>query len=83
VIAVLYSERETREVDGPFMTLLDAVESALWETVGVCLWVEVYEPGLGWVYENVKWCGDHWLVTSRGCMPIPPFRPHFIEQVCM
>lgn len=83
MIACLYSERDAREVDGPFSSLSQAVDSVLWEAAGVCLWLEEYVHGAGWVYENVRWCGDHWLVTSRGCMPIPPFRPQAIERVCM
>lgn len=83
MIVFLYSEFEGGDVEGPFSSLLQAVDSVLWEKVGVCLWIEHYEGGCGWVHENVKWCGDHWFVTSFGLTPIPPFRPHFIERACV
>ena len=76
--AFLYIERGEPAVAGPFTSLEQAFDSFLWEHAGVCLWVEFYEQGAGWFYENVKWCGDHWLVTSRGLRPVAPVRPEFI-----
>lgn len=35
---------------------------------------------MGWFYENVKWCGDHWLVTSRGVRPVEPVRPDYLPE---
>jgi hypothetical protein len=77
-MAWLYIERGEPAVAGPFTSLENALDSLLWERDGVCLWIEAYVQGKGWFYENVKWCGDHWLVTSRGVRPVEPFRPIFI-----
>lgn len=73
----LYTEMGRPDVSGPFASLGDAMDAPLWESAGVCVWIEAHLPG-GWFYENVKWCGDHWLVTSRGLRPLEPFRPHFL-----
>lgn len=75
----LYTETGEPETAGPFSSFTEALDSRLWEYVGVCLWMEFYEQGEGWFYENVKWCGDHWLVTSRGLRPAEPVRPQFLD----
>ena len=77
----LYTETGAPETSGPFATLEQALDSRLWEYAGTCLWIEVYEQGIGWFYENVKWCGDHWHTTSRGLRPIEPERPQFLDTV--
>jgi hypothetical protein len=74
----LYIERGEPAVAGPFPSFEKAFDSLLWEHDGACLWIEFYQQGTGWFYENVKWCGDHWLVTSRGLRPVEPVRPEFI-----
>ena len=81
MIAWLYTETGDPDVMGPFSKLDDAMDSPLWEFGGVCLWLEFYEQGAGWFYENVKWCGDHWLVISRGLRPVEPVRPQFPDNI--
>lgn len=74
----LYEEIDGGFVDGPFDAFDAVASSPRWEHAGCCLWAEAYVMGAGWFYENVKWCGDHWHVTSRGLRPAEPIRPHFL-----
>ena len=79
MIIWLYTETASPVVDGPFYAELDAMASFLWEWAGVCVWLE-YHGANGWVYENAKWCGDHWLTTSRGVRPVEPIRPALLVE---
>lgn len=76
----LYTEQADSRADGPFVDFDQALQSSLWEYDGACVWIEEFRGGAGWYYENVKWCGDHWLVTSRGIRPIAPERPSFLVE---
>lgn len=74
----LYTEERDPIASGPFLSIIDALKSPLWELERACVWCEAYETGRGWAYENAKWCGDHWLVTSHGIRPAEPIRPSFL-----
>jgi hypothetical protein len=75
----LYTETVAPLRDGPFYSEKDAMQSPLWEWDGVCVWLESLTRG-GWIYENVKWDGHSWVVTSSGLRPAEPFRPEFLAE---
>lgn len=77
----LYTEEDAPDCDGPFLDLDGASLSPLWDVAHVCLWCEARTSG-GYYYRNVKRYDEGWGTTSLGLVPLPPFRPHFIENYC-
>jgi hypothetical protein len=75
----LYTEEDASESDGPFFDLDRVSRSPLWDVPHVCLWCEARVSG-GYYYRNAKRHDEGWGTTSRGLVPIPPFRPHFIDS---
>lgn len=65
--------------DGPFSSEVEAAMSTLWEWLGVCVWLED-KTAAGYRYENVKWNGEAWVVTSSGVRPLEPVRPEFLLE---
>jgi hypothetical protein len=80
MIIWIYTEHADSRISGPFVNIDSALTSPLWEYEGTCVWMEEFIGVRGWYYENVKWCGDHWLVTSQGTRPIEPERPAFLTE---
>lgn len=75
----LYTEDDTPMRDGPFSSEFDAAMSKLWEWLGVCIWIE-QKTAQGWKYENVRWNGHAWVITSSGVRPLEPERPEFLIE---
>jgi hypothetical protein len=75
----LYTETGSPMCDGPFFSEVEMAMSSLWEWLGVCVWIEE-KVADGWQYENVKWDGHSWVVTSSGVRPLAPFRPEFLLE---
>jgi hypothetical protein len=73
----LYTEDESPMRDGPFFSEVDAAMSMLWEWLGVCVWIED-KTARGCTYENVRWDGNAWVITSSGVRPLVPERPEFL-----
>jgi hypothetical protein len=79
VILFVYLEQPDAGPHGPFFRLSDAMDCPLWEHPRSCVWMFEH-TARGWNYEHVKWCGDHWLTTSRGLRPLEPVAPESIER---
>lgn len=79
----LYTESGDIQKDGPFYSEDEAMTSPLWGLLNVCAWIEGrtgFGNGFGWVYENVIWDGDQWIITSSGVRPAEPVRPEYLLE---
>lgn len=79
MIIWLYTETTSPLCDGPYFSEDDAMTSPLWEWEGACVWME-WHGRFGWCYENVRWFGDAWVITSSAARAVPPTKPSFLLE---